>query len=158
MTKRSFLTLLLTTLLSGCGKPAAITPTTAEIPAQQQTEYPTLDLGEANVLDVRFEALGEGEYRFHVTLIHDDSGEAPDFADWWQVEDTQGNLLGRRELLHSHDTEAFTRSGIIFVPDIIDFVIVRGHDMRHGYGGQSMRVDMRSGETIPFDEGSDPTP
>jgi len=30
--------------------------------------------------------------------------------------------------------------------------------MRHGYGGQSMRVDMRSGETIPFDEGSDPTP
>ncbi len=159
ISKRSLLLCLAAILLAGCGvrsSATAVIQKTSEIPADQATEYQNLDLREANVLAVSFEALDEGEYRFDVTLIHDDSGEAPDFADWWQVEDAQGNLLGRRDLLHDHGTAAFTRSEVIAVPVGTDFVVVRAHDMRHGYGGQSMRVDMRSGATSPFDEGSDP--
>jgi hypothetical protein len=155
--------MLLVLLLVSCKTEASMVQTTApeatsEIRPQESTEYQNLDLREANVLAVRFQPQGDGEFRFEVTLIHDDSGEAPDFANWWQVEDIQGNLLGRRELTHSHGTEAFTRSQLISIPDSIDTVVVRGHDMRHGYGGQSMRVDMRTGETTPFDEDSDANP
>jgi hypothetical protein len=117
-----------------------------------------LDLREANVLAVDFEPLGEGRFRFNVTLLHDDDGETPDFADWWQVEDTQGNLLGRRILTHSHGTQAFTRSEIITIPANVTVVIVRGHDMQHGYGGQSMRIDMQSGLATPFKEGDQGKP
>jgi len=74
-----------------------MTPTTPE-PAPS----PDLDLREANVLAVTFEAPGEGRYRFDVNLLHDDDGEAPDFADWWQVKDEAGNTLGRRILGPAH--------------------------------------------------------
>jgi hypothetical protein len=111
-----------------------------------------LDLSEANVLDVRFEDLGEGRYRFAVTLLHDDDGEAPSFADSWQVWDTQGNKLGERILAHSHGTQAFTRSGTIEIPSKVTTVLVRGHDMQHGHGGQSMKVDLISGEKWAYDE------
>ncbi len=120
------------------------------------SNWGNLHLQEANVLAVAFEPLGEGRYRFDVTLIHDDDGEAPDFADWWQVEDLQGNLLGRRVLVHEHGTQPFTRSETIEIPAGIETVIVRGHDMRHGCGGQAMQVDLSTGGTIPLDEGSEP--
>ncbi|NIS80958.1 MAG: hypothetical protein GTO14_12280 [Anaerolineales bacterium] len=132
-------------------------------PAQSSTETPSpsplgdeLDLHEANILSVSIEDLGEGQFRFDVTMLHDDDGEAPEFADGWQVEDLDGNLLGRRVLLHSHGTQEFTRSETITIPSSVTTVIVRGHDMRHGYGGQAMRVDLASGSETPFDEGSDP--
>ncbi len=115
-----------------------------------------LDLREANVVDVRFADLGNGEFRFDVSLFHDDDGEAPDFADWWQVEDLSRNVLGKRILLHSHSTAPFTRSEVISIPSGVTVVIVRGHDMAHGFGGQSMRVDLATGQVEPFDEGPNP--
>jgi len=69
-----------------------------------------------------------------------------------------GKFAGRRELLHGHGTETFIRSEVISMPEAADYVIVRANDIRHGFGGQAMRVDMHSGETIPFDEGSGPAP
>lgn len=107
---------------------------------------PDLDLRYANVTGVTMEPLGGNEYRFSVTLQHDDEGEAPNFANAWQVEDLEGNVLGRRELLHSHGNQPFTRSTTIVIPEEVDTVIVRGHDMTHGFGGQVMEVDLRSGE------------
>jgi hypothetical protein len=104
-----------------------------------------LDLLFANVVAVQFEKLDKDTYRFDVTLFHDDDGEAPEYADWWQVDDLQGNELGRRVLLHAHSTAPFTRSQEIMIEPSIRVVIIRGHDMRHGYGGQIMRVDMESG-------------
>ncbi len=111
-----------------------------------------LDLRQANVVGVAFEPLGDGRYRFDVTLYHDDDGEAPEYADWWQVEDLQGNLLGRRVLLHSHSTAPFTRSETIEIPDDVRVVMVRGHDMRHGFGGQVMRVNLDTGEVTSIHE------
>lgn len=109
-----------------------------------------LDLREANVLEVKYEPLDDGRYRFDVTLLHDDDGEAPSYANSWQVWDIQGNLLGERVLTHGHGTQAFTRSATIEIPEGVLTVLVRGHDMQHGHGGQSMRVDLESGEAKAY--------
>lgn len=111
-----------------------------------------LDLREANVVAVEFHQLGEGTYRFDVTLLHDDLGESPEFADAWLVEDLEGTQLGERVLLHSHGNDPFTRSAEIEIPLDVTAVIVRGHDMRHGLGGQAMRVDLSSGETMALED------
>jgi len=112
-----------------------------------------LDLREANVVDVAFEATDEG-YTFDVTLHHDDDGE-DGYANWWQVERLDGTRLGRRELLHAHSQQPFTRSETITVPDDLTCVIVRGHDQTHGYGGMAAVVDLDI-ESVRFvDQGPD---
>jgi hypothetical protein len=109
-----------------------------------------LDLREANVTAVTYEKIAEGGYRFEVTLYHDDDGEAPKYANWWQVETVEGEVLGKRELLHSHSTAPFTRSATISVPDSVTTVVVRGHDMIHGFGGQAARVNVKTAEVEFF--------
>jgi hypothetical protein len=112
---------------------------------------PELDLREANVVDVQFEPR-DGAFRFSVTLLHDDDGE-DGYADWWQVETSDGERLGRRELLHAHGTEPFTRSGTVDVPPGVTCVVVRGHDQTHGYGGRAILVTLDSGATRGVDQG-----
>jgi hypothetical protein len=87
--------------------------------------------------------------------VHDDDGESPNFADLWQVEDLSGNILGIRVLLHSHGNQPFARSETITIPQAVSEVVVRGHDMIHGHGGQSMRVDLNTGVVEAFIEGVD---
>ena len=111
-----------------------------------------LDMREANVIGVTFERVDEQIYKFDVTLVHDDDGESPNFADAWQVEDLSGNILGVRILLHSHGNLPFTRSEIIPILDDISIVIVRGRDMLHGHGGQSMKVNLITGTVEAFGE------
>jgi len=113
-----------------------------------------LDLREANVTAVAVEAEGDGAYRFDVTLFHDDAGE-DGYANWWQVETVEGDRLGRRDLLHAHGTEPFTRSETVSVPDGVPCVVVRGHDQTHGYGGQAMVVGLPGGATNAVTQGSD---
>lgn len=117
-----------------------------------------LDMREANVLGVKFNQTGAGEFIFEVTLVHDDLGEAPEYADWWIVEDLNGVELGRRVLLHSHGNQPFTRSEIIHIPDDVEMVLIRAHDMQHGYGGQAMQVDLQTGEVkiVSDPEGTTP--
>ncbi len=135
----------------------AVTPSPE--PMEDHTPTPSdLDLQEANVLEVRFEKLDESQYRFDVTLLHDDDGESPSFADSWQVEDLDGLILGERILAHSHGTTPFTRSATILIPEGVDLVIVRGHDMEHGFGGQAALVNMTTGEIQFFDEDSGTIP
>ena len=110
-----------------------------------------LDLREANVVGVSFEAEG-GSYGFDVTLHHDDDGE-DGYANWWQVERLDGSQLGRRELLHAHSQQPFTRSETIEIPDDVSCVVVRGHDQTHEYGGQAMLVNVDSGGTQAIDQG-----
>ena len=108
-----------------------------------------LDLREANVTAVEYDAKSG---RFDVTLIHDDAGE-PAYANWWQVEKLDGTLLGRRELLHGHGTQEFTRSQTIDVPAGVEWVVVRGHDPTHGYGGQAIVFNVKTGEGRKVDQG-----
>ncbi|MFC6942804.1 hypothetical protein ACFQE8_23070 [Salinirubellus sp. GCM10025818] len=112
-----------------------------------------LDLREANVVDVSFEEQN-GTYTFDVTLHHDDDGEEG-YANWWQVERLDGTRLGRRELLHAHSQQPFTRSETIEIPEDVTCVVVRGHDQIHEYGGLAIVVNLDSGETGLRDQGSE---
>jgi len=116
-----------------------------------------LDLAEANVVGVEVEPAGpEDAYEFAVTLHHDDDGE-DGYADWWQLEDLDGNRLGRRELAHPHARQPFTRSATIEVGSA-SCVVVRGHDQTHGYGGRAALFDPDSGATETVSQGADPRP
>ncbi|WP_026190406.1 hypothetical protein [Halomicrobium katesii] len=119
-----------------------------------ETETAELDLREANVVDVALQSAGGRAVEFSVTLYHDDDGE-DGYADWWQVETLAGDRLGRRELLHAHSTAPFTRSETIEVPESVHCVVVRGHDQRHGYGGQAMVVDVDTGQARRVRQGGD---
>ena len=110
-----------------------------------ETAADELDLREANVVAAELERR-DGDYRFDVTLIHDDDGE-DGYANWWQVETLDGERLGRRELAHPHGTREFTRSATVAVPDGTTCVVVRGHDETHGYGGRAMLVNVETGAT-----------
>ncbi|WP_373325141.1 hypothetical protein [Halomicrobium urmianum] len=116
---------------------------------------PALVLREANVVGVDVSDEGAGEYRFDVTLHHDDDGE-DGYANWWQVETLDGERLGRRDLAHAHGTQEFTRSATVSVPDGTSCVAVRGHDQIHEYGGQAMLVSLPGGATRAVRQGSEP--
>ncbi|MFP3855055.1 MAG: hypothetical protein ACLFWD_12265, partial [Anaerolineales bacterium] len=69
------------------------TDSPTEIPTSSETPQASdLDLRFANVIAVEFEQLAGEEYRFNVTLYHDDDGEAPQYADAWQVLDLDGRV------------------------------------------------------------------
>ncbi|MEF8813910.1 MAG: hypothetical protein V5A55_08830 [Halovenus sp.] len=111
-----------------------------------------LDPREANVVGVAVEEQN-GTYTFDVTLHHDDDGEEG-YANWWQVERPDGTRLGRRDLLHAHSQQPFTRSEAIDVPAEVSCVVVRGHDQTHGYGGLAVVMDLASGETRTVNQGT----
>lgn len=111
----------------------------------------SLDLREANVVGVEFGSEG-GDYQFDVTLQHNDNGEEG-YANWWQVERLDGTRLGRRELLHAHSQQPFTRSETVEIPEKTRCVVVRGHDQTHGYGGQAATVSLDSGGLRLVDQG-----
>ncbi|MFC6732892.1 MULTISPECIES: hypothetical protein [unclassified Haladaptatus] len=134
---------------------AANTSATEAETTQRMIQTDELDLREANVMAVAFEKTGETTYRFDVTLLHDDDGE-DGYANWWQVETLSGEQLGRRELLHAHGTQEFTRAASVEIPADVTRVVVRGHDQTHGYGGQAMVVDLDTGEIESIDQGSEP--
>ena len=145
------------TTTAGTNTSAETTTTTAaatESSTPGTTAGGGLDLHEANVVGVEV-ASTDDSYRFDVTLYHDDEGE-DGYANWWQVETLGGERLGRRELLHSHGTERFTRSETIEIPNGTSRVVVRGHDQTHGYGGQAMLITLETGATEIVGQGSEP--
>ncbi|MDQ2072276.1 hypothetical protein RBH20_06945 [Haloarcula sp. H-GB4] len=130
-----------------------VTATAERASAGQTTDAEALDLREANVVGVELTDEGSGDYRFDVTLYHDDDGE-DGYANWWQVETLAGDRLGRRGLRHAHSTAPFTRSETITVPNDVGCVVVRGHDQTHEYGGQAMTVAVPSGVTRAIQQGA----
>jgi predicted small lipoprotein YifL len=114
----------------------------------------TLDLNEANVVDVATDE-SDARTKFTVWLRHDDAGE-DGYADWWQVETLDGTRLGRRDLSHAHENEQpFDRSTTIEIPADVTCVVVRGHDETHGYGGRAVVVNLDAGEQTAIRQGSD---
>jgi hypothetical protein len=140
---------------AGTDAPTPDTTATTATSARTTDEPGELDLREANVTAVTVENAGGRSVRFDVTLIHDDDGE-DGYANWWQVENLDGERLGRRELLHAHGTREFTRSETIELPEGVDCVVVRGHDRTHGYGGQAAVVSL-DGAVAFHRQGSEPS-
>ncbi len=86
-----------------------------------------------------------GAYQLNVTVKSPDTS-CKQYADWWEVVSTDGKLLYRRVLLHSHvDEQPFTRSGGP-VPIQADTVVwVRAHMNTGGYGGMAFKGSVKTG-------------
>jgi len=97
--------------------------------------------GEADVIKVEAIKLGDGAYRFDVTLSHSDEGWEH-YADKWDVVGPNNTVLGTRTLYHPHvDEQPFTRSlSGVKIPGEISEVTIRAHDSIHEYGGRVVTV------------------
>jgi hypothetical protein len=86
-----------------------------------------------------------GDYRFSVGVSSPDTG-CEQYADWWEVISTDGKLLYRRILGHSHVNEQpFVRSGSGIDIGATDEVIVRVHVNTLGYGTTAFKGSVASG-------------
>lgn len=129
MAMRRALLAMVTTLVACNGGPSD-TPASGSGPGTGSTTGS--GLADVTAVAVSGDA---GGYTFNVTITSPDSG-CDAYADWWEVVSTDGALIYRRILLHSHvDEQPFTRSGgpVDVQPD--DEVYVRAHFSRGGYGG-----------------------
>ncbi|WP_121061222.1 hypothetical protein [Chachezhania antarctica] len=81
-------------------------------------------------------------WRFDVTLRHGDTGAH--YVDAFRVLDTDGNVLGTRVLLHSHENEQpFTRSLMgVALPEGTDVVQVESRDTTTGWSGNLQDVQL----------------
>jgi hypothetical protein len=153
---RLFFLIIFTIVLSACS---------SSVPPQAETPSPSLDPVEpknnANA-DVLFVRAVEGEDRawtFYVTVSHPDTGWE-DYADGWDVVLPDGTVVlpdpsspFTRLLTHPHESEQpFTRSqsGII-IPDGVEMVTVRAHDLVDGYGGQEVTVNLDQVDGLNFE-------
>jgi len=100
--------------------------------------------GEADVVGAKARAAGGGLWNFDVTVRHEDTGW-DHYADAYEVLTLDGKLLGRRVLLHPHETEQpFTRSLYgVKIPAGIKKVRIRAHDKVHGYGGKDVILELK---------------
>ena len=82
---------------------------------------------------------------FSVTIKSDETGCAQ-YANWWEVLDSNGKLLYRRILFHSHPSEQpFTRSGSQLNISKSDTVYIRAHMNSVGYIGDVFKGSIDSG-------------
>ena len=97
---------------------------------------------EAAVLDVRLQQVGM-LWNIYVTVEHPDTGW-DHYADGWEVQDADGNVLAYRKLMHPHvEEQPFTRSisGVV-IPDGTREIFVRGHCSVHGWSKDLIRVEI----------------
>lgn len=99
--------------------------------------------GEADVVDVKVRRAAPGVYDFDVTVKSADKGWNY-YADAFEVLSPDGALLGRRVLLHPHETEQpFTRELYgVRVPAGIERVTVRARHKPKGYDGKTFSVKL----------------
>jgi len=99
--------------------------------------------GEADVIDVKVRKSAPGVYDFDVTVKSVDKGWTY-YADAFEVLAPGGALLGRRELLHPHESEQpFTRELYgVKIPAGITEVTVRARHKPKGYDGTVKKVKL----------------
>ncbi len=115
--------------------------------AQDQAEESEDDLNWAQVRYVTAVQATDATWRFDVTVEHNDEGW-DHYANAWQVVDPREmQAIGERVLLHPHDNEQpFTRSlSGIRIPVELTTVIVRARCEQHGFGGQTVLIDLTTG-------------
>lgn len=111
------------------------------IPALVFVATPALG-GAPEIVDATVEKSGMS-WRAEVTLKHADTGW-DHYADGWDVLDSNGNLLGHRELLHPHvDEQPFTRSlSNLMLPDGTREVFIRARCSVKGWASDLFRVEL----------------
>ena len=99
--------------------------------------------GQADVVNVEVDAVGQRTFRFAVTVRHADAGW-DHYADRWQIVAPDGQVLAARVLHHPHvDEQPFTRSlSGVQIPESVSRVSVRAGDSVHGFGGREIQIDL----------------
>lgn len=143
-------------LVAACTPPipapqmAELTPTPSPLPAGTPPALPDPSAANADVEFVRATLGASGSWTFDVTVRHPDTGWE-DYADGWDVVLPDGTVLKpdstspfTRLLTHPHeDEQPFTRSqGGIAIPDGVEQVTVRAHDLVEGWGGAEIVVEL----------------
>ncbi len=144
---------------SAAGATTAAPPTSAAVPtttmaldatsapaattAPAATSAPTD--GCADVIDAAARPGDDGTMSFDVTVRSADTGDEK-YADAWQVETLEGDVLGVRELLHPHVNEQpFTRSlGPIEIPAGVTEVRIVARDSVLGFCGEAFVLELPS--------------
>jgi hypothetical protein len=105
-------------------------------------EYLT-SLDYAQVQYVEVTQSQNGSWCFSAQIRHNDQSWKH-YADEWKITDLEGNVLGKRVLLHPHDNEQpFTRSLCnVEIPKTIQKVVVNAKCNIHGVGGEKVIVDL----------------
>ncbi len=98
-----------------------------------------ISAGEADVTEVSYEC--NSTCSFSVTVVHADEGR-DHFANRWEILSLSGEIIATRVLAHPHqNNKPFTRSlSNIKLPEETKAVIVRAHDLVHGYGGKEKTI------------------
>jgi hypothetical protein len=100
--------------------------------------------GEADVVDATARCNADRVCTISATVRHADTGW-DHYADFWRVLAPDGTELGRRVLLHPHESEQpFTRSlSGVRIPAGLDHVFIEAHDKVHGFGGKRFRLNLQ---------------
>jgi len=103
----------------------------------------SLYAGKVDVEAVKYSCNQDMICAFSVTLKHNDTGWKQ-YADKYDIV-ANGKIIATRVLLHPHvDEQPFTRSiSNVKIPKGVKSVLVRGHDLVHGYGGKELRVSLK---------------
>lgn len=104
----------------------------------------SLYAGKADVLKATYNCSKNMICSFNVSVKHADSGWKH-YANKFDILSPSGKILGTRTLFHPHVNEQpFTRSLTdVKIPDGVTSVIIRAHDLIHGYGGKELQVNLR---------------
>jgi hypothetical protein len=96
-----------------------------------------------DILAVKVRASGPEVFDFDVTVSSPYDTPAR-YADGFRVTSLSGEVLGERKLLHDHqDEQPFTRDlHGLKIPRSIGQVVVQGRDLKFGYGGKSVQVQL----------------
>ncbi len=124
-----------------------MTPTTEPSPKAASTQAAVAIEGPENRADVIQVAVSGNplSYAFSVTVRSSDTG-CDNYADWWEVLSSDGELIYRRVLLHSHvDEQPFTRSGAPVNVQEDEIILIRGHMNTTKYGGIALRGNVANG-------------
>jgi len=99
--------------------------------------------GEAKVLDAKATCSAIRTCDFDVEVLHADVGFSH-YADRYEVRTPEGEVLGVRVLQHPHVHEQpFVRRLVgVEIPEGVTEVIVRAHDSRHGFGGETVTIEI----------------
>lgn len=96
-----------------------------------------------DVRSVQVHAAGPDTFDFDVTVSSPYDSPAR-YADGIRARSPGGAVYGRRKLFHDHaDEQPFTRDMHgVKVPAGVRSVVVEARDLKHGYGGKTVVVDL----------------
>ena len=167
---------LVLTMVACTAAPEVVDTTPISAPVRDTVTEPVVDSISTNPTDAAgvpvadLVSVDENEeantYTFAVTISSADTG-CEQYADWWEVVDSQtGKLLYRRILAHSHVNEQpFTRSGGPVPIQPGQPIVIRAHmgGIQSHYGGQVLSGSVDGGfkpvaDSLPSLETVEPLP